>query len=80
MLFYGFFFMFVGFYIFWNTVWSIRSTKNLNKDPKIQILIFNLFLVWALFEIKGPSFYLMATYLLPVTILFMEKNDKEIVG
>ena len=78
MLFYGIFFMILGFYIFWNIALCIRNTKKMKKDSKIALLIFNLFLVWAPFEIKGPSFYLMATYLLPITILFMEKNNKEI--
>ena len=77
MLFYGVFFMLIGFYILWNLIINLRKSNQKKRNIKLQIMMFNLFLVWALFEIKGPTFYLMATYLLPITILFDEENSKE---
>lgn len=77
MLFYGIFFMIIGFSILWNIIWGIRDKADKRKNPKKTILITSLLLTWVVFEVKGPSFYLMATYLLPITILFHEQNDKE---
>lgn len=76
VLFYGVFFTVISYFVLWNLILCLKNRRVLKKEHALNIMILNLLIVWFAFELKGPTFYLMATYLLPISVL-MQDNKKE---